>query len=154
MSLTEISNGDLADAEVLMGNFRYVDGRITETNSVIDSLPSTFISNVKTILSIYQDVITPESTSGEIELETNKIYRFTPTDDITFVLPTITGDDVSKFNQIYVQMDFPTVYDINFSAEGFNNVTPAINTAGKYNILYEHDGSEWKCGIIKRNEAE
>lgn len=106
------------------------------------------------ILSIYQDVNSVATTSGEILLGLNKVYRFTPTGDIAFVLPTVTGGDVGKFNQIYIQLNFTTVYNIDFGTTwGFNDTEPAINTAGKYNILYEYDGSNWVVGIIKRSEV-
>lgn len=119
----------------------YVEDNVQEMNT-----------HISTTLSVYEDVITPSSTSGNIILENNKIYRFTPTGDITFQLPTIDDDDTNKFNQILVQLNMDTLYNVTFSAYGgFNNVTPQIITLGKYNVIYEHDGAHWYCGVMERS---
>lgn len=152
MCLETINNGDLADATIIMNNFNYLDNRITDTNTNVSSIIPNIRDFVNNILSIYQNIIDLDSVTTPIELECNKIYRITPENDIEFSLPVI--DDNTKFYQIYIIMNLPTYYDIELGTDwGFNSVLPAITQAGKYNILYEYDGSNWVCGIITRNEV-
>lgn len=104
-------------------------------------------------LSVYQDIVVPVATSGEIALETNKVYRITPTGAVDFTLP-VTLDN-TKFHQILVQLNLDTYYSVSLNtAWGFNDKAPVITSAGKYNVFYEYDGARWVCGVMKKSEVE
>ena len=152
MALTPIRNGELADAQVLMGNLTYLDDKITSTNENISSLQASIISSVNSIisstLSTYQDINSLPS-SGDVALTVNTVNKITPTGAINFQLPTIT--DNTKYYQIYVMLDLTTYYNVDLGVDwSFDNTLPTITQAGKYNLIYEWDGSNWVVGILKR----
>ena len=92
--------------------------------------------------------VTTLATSGTIELADNSINRITPTDAVTFNLPTITDNTV--FHQILVQMNLTASYTIDLGASTyFSEEAPAFET-GYYDIIYEHNGSSWVVGAIKK----
>ena len=103
-------------------------------------------------LSVYQDSVSLTS-SGTQELETDRVYSIVPTDDITFTLPTITGEEVNKFHQIMVQVKMDTVYNINFgTTHYFDLEAPDMTNAGNYNIYFEYDclNNYWVCGAVRK----
>ena len=92
--------------------------------------------------------VTTLATSGTIALADNSVNRITPTDAVTFSLPTIT--DHTVFHQILVQMNLTAAYAINLGASTyFAEEAPAFEI-GYYDIIYEHNGSNWVVGAIKK----
>lgn len=86
--------------------------------------------------------------SGTVTLETNTINRIEITGDISITLPTPT---TGIFNQILIQVSMPTAYSVNLGTTyTFNGVLPLLSNTGNYNLIYEHDGSNWYVGIIER----
>ena len=79
-----------------------------------------------------------------ITLETNKIYRTNISSDTTFILPTI---DDSTFCQILVQADVSDGVNIDFGTEYYFG-SGYQGDAGKYNFIFEHNGTDWICGVL------
>ena len=93
--------------------------------------------------------VTLLSSSGTITLGDNKVYRISPTGAVTFSLPAVTDNTV--FHQILVQVSLANLVQINFGTSNhFGETTPAIGDTGKYDIIYEHDGSAWYVGLVRR----
>ena len=90
------------------------------------------------------DVIEITAVDGNITLETNKIYRTNISSDTTFILPTI---DDSTFCQILVQADVSDGVNIDFGTEYYFGSGYQGN-AGKYNFIFEHNGSDWVYGAL------
>lgn len=130
------------------------NNNFTKMTNYIQASVAEMNTNVSNSLSVYQTVNYPTNTSGTIPLESNKIYALTPSGAVTFSLPTISGEDVNKFHQIYVRLNLDTYYSVNLGTSWtFDNQLPQITTTGKYNLLYEYDGAHWVVGIIKRTEV-
>lgn len=126
---------------LLMG---YVEDSIDENETYTQS-----------VLSVYQGVNTLAS-SGTIALTDNSINTITPTGDVEFTLPTITGEGIGKFHQILVQVNLSTVYTIDpGTTYCFYGVTPSFTTTGNYNLIYEYDNvkGSWAAGVISKSEA-
>ena len=90
------------------------------------------------------DVIEITAVDGNITLETNKIYRTNISSDTTFILPTI---DDSAFSQILVQADVSDGVNIDFGTEYYFG-SGYQGDAGKYNFIFEHNGSDWVYGAL------
>lgn len=90
------------------------------------------------------DVIEITAVDGNITLETNKIYRTSISSDTAFVLPTI---DDSTFHQILVQADVSDGVNIDFGTEYYFG-SGYQGDAGKYNFIFEHNGSDWVYGAL------
>lgn len=90
------------------------------------------------------DVIEITAVDGNITLETNKIYRTNINSDTTFILPTI---DDSTFSQILVQADVSDGVNIDFGTEYYFG-SGYQGDAGKYNFIFEHNGSDWVYGAL------
>lgn len=89
------------------------------------------------------DVIEITAVDGNITLET-KIYRTNISSDTTFILPTI---DDSTFSQILVQADVSDGVNIDFGTEYYFG-SGYQGDAGKYNFIFEHNGSDWVYGAL------
>ncbi len=89
------------------------------------------------------DVIEITAVDGNITLETNKIYRTNISSD-TNILPTI---DDSTFSQILVQADVSDGVNIDFGTEYYFG-SGYQGDAGKYNFIFEHNGSDWVYGAL------
>ena len=90
-------------------------------------------------------------TSGTITLEDNSVNSITPTDTITFTLPTITDNTV--FHQILVQVNMTTAVSIDVGTTYyFYKATPDMSEAGVYNLIYEYDKANqyWVCGTLDK----
>ena len=99
---------------------------------------------------IAQDM-TALSASGSISLSDNTINKITATGAVTFTLPTIT--DLTKFHQIFVQLNMSTAQTINLGTTYyFNSVSPDLSVAGTYNLYFEYDNtaSHWVVGCISK----
>ena len=100
----------------------------------------------------YCQYIKPENTSGSISLESNKIYRITPTGNITFHLPEVTDDNVNKFNQILVMLNITNSHSFIFGTTYYFDLVKPTFTTGLYDLIYEYDNNsnQWVCGAIKK----
>ena len=91
------------------------------------------------------------SGTGTVTLESNTINRVEITGALEFILPEPTQN---VFNQILVQVSMPELKTTSLgTAFTFNNELPALTEAGNYNLIYEHDGTNWYLGIIKKDEV-
>ena len=153
-----IKGGAEARSTVLNDNFTYLNAKVEQTNNNLATTQSNVQSTINTTLSIYQDVVSPKSsfdtdatdvTSGNCYIKADSVVAFTPTGNVTFVLPTIT--DNTKYHQILVQVNMSTVYTVNVGTTNyFNDVEPNLSIAGIYDIVYEYDNAstKWVCGSI------
>lgn len=95
------------------------------------------------------------SSSGSITLVDGSINTITPTDLVTFTLPTVTDNTV--FHQILVQVNLSTVVSIDVgTVYYFNSTAPDMSEIGVYNLIYEYDKANqyWVCGVlIKGSES-
>lgn len=166
MALTRIQYGGDVASGVLNDNFEYLDDRITEVGSSITTIQSNLASVSSTLngrinetnsdIADLVDVTNPTvnvlSSSGTINLEDNTINTITPSESVTFVLPSITDND--KFHQILVQVNLTTVYSINVgTTHFFNNKSPNLSAIGVYNLVFEYDkaNSFWVCGWMRKS---
>lgn len=85
--------------------------------------------------------------SGTIELQDNSINRIERAmGKVTFVLPEVNDD---KFHQILIQFhSMLAIVDLG-TEHFFNNESPTL-TIGTYDIIYEHDGTNWVVGAVKK----
>ncbi len=90
--------------------------------------------------------ITTLATSGTISLTDNSINRISPTSTITFSLPSVS--DHTYFHQILVQVYLSTTITINLGTSVYFNAEAPEFEAGRYNIIYEHNGSNWVVGAL------
>ncbi len=90
--------------------------------------------------------ITTLATSGTISLSDNSINRISPTATITFSLPSVSVH--TYFHQILVQMYLSTTRTINLGTTVYFGGEAPEFEAGRYNIIYEHNGSNWVVGAV------
>ncbi|MFI3241222.1 MAG: phage tail protein [Alphaproteobacteria bacterium] len=90
--------------------------------------------------------ITTLATSGTISLSDNSINRISPTATITFSLPSVS--DHTYFHQILVQVYLSTTITINLGTSVYFSGEAPEFEAGRYNIIYEHNGTDWVVGAI------
>ena len=114
----------------------------TEYKSKVDSIDG--IQTKVDRLERASDVIEITAVDGNITLETNKIYSTNISSDTTFILPTI---DDSAFSQILVQADVSDGVNIDFGTEYYFG-SGYQGDAGKYNFIFEHNGSDWVYGAL------
>ena len=166
MALKNIPQGSEVISSDLNDNFEYLDGRITTVGSSVTTLQSNIASVNSTINSridgvdsdidglanVTNPTITVLSSSGTINLADNSINRITPSDALTFVLPSVT--DNSVFHQILVQVNLTTVKSINVgTTHFFNGKSPELSSVGKYNLMFEFDINNgfWVCGWMRKS---
>lgn len=88
--------------------------------------------------------------AGSINLVSNTVNRVEITGTLEFILPSPT---FNVFNQILVQVSMPILRNVDLGTTySFNNQLPALTKAGKYNLIYEHDGTNWYVGILTKGE--
>ena len=114
----------------------------TEYKSKVDSIDG--IQTKVDRLERASDVIEITAVDGNITLETNKIYRTNISSDTNIILPTI---DDSTFSQILVQADVSDGVNIDFGTEYYFGSGYQGN-AGKYNFIFEYNGSDWVYGAL------
>jgi len=109
---------------------------------MLNSYPKNFINDS---IPIPVNVL---STSGTVSLKDNSVYRITQTAAITFSLPTSLNN--SLFHQILVQLNLSTVYTVSLgTSKYFGSSVPSFSEIGMYDIVFEHNGSNWVAGSIK-----
>lgn len=93
------------------------------------------------------------ASSGTIALSDNSINRITPTGNVIFSLPTISDNNI--FHQILVQVYLSTALTIELGTNCFfNTEVPDLSKSGIYNIIYEHNGTNWVSGILFTEVSE
>lgn len=91
------------------------------------------------------------ASSGSVTLESNTINRVNVTGTLELNLPNPT---LNVFNQILVQLSMSTLQSVSLGTTyTFNDVLPTLTESGDYDLIYEHDGTNWYVGIIKRSNA-
>lgn len=86
----------------------------------------------------------------EYQLTDNAIHRITVSEDCTFALPTIT--DNTTFHQILVQLKLENEVSINLGTyKYFDLQEPNMSVIGNYNLIYEHDGTNWVVGCMRKS---
>ena len=115
-------------------------------------------TGVASALSTYQlkaqDVYTLATGTGTIWPPDNSVNKLNATGNTTFVLPTVT--DLTKFHQIFVQLNMSTVYTIDLGTTYyFNSTAPDLSASGEYNLIYEYDNiaQHWVVGCIPKGAA-
>lgn len=105
-------------------------------------------------LSAYQLIaqdMTSLSASGSISLSDNTINKISATGTVAFSLPSMT--DLTKFHQIFVQLNMSTAQTINLGTSYyFNKTAPDLSEAGTYDLYFEYDNnaSHWVCGCMNK----
>lgn len=84
--------------------------------------------------------------SGTVTLETNKVYQGTITGDLVITLPTAT---VGTYNQILVQVTISNTPTISLGVVKYFDKTAPIFSNGTWDIIYEHNGTDWVAGAIE-----
>lgn len=118
---------------------------------VLENYVENSIDDMKTWTNNTVDMpITTLATSGTINLADMSINRISTSGNVTFSLPTVT--DNTKFHQILVQLSLSSAgHTITLGTSNyFYRIVPDFATAGKYDIIYEYDGSNWVVGVIKK----
>ena len=106
----------------------------------------------KTELNNKRETINNLASSGTISLSNNSVNRINITGNVTFNLPT--NVDSSILNQIMIQITMNSVKTINVgTTQFFGGKSPDLSKAGKYNMIYEHDGTNWVCGVMVKASA-
>lgn len=118
--------------------------------------PNNYVTS--SALSDYQLIDQPVNvlaTSGTITLTDNSVNSITPSDAVTFTLPTITDNTV--FHQILVQVNLTTVYSLTLGTSYFfNSTAPNMSNVGVYNLIYEYDKANqyWVVGCVEKGAEE
>lgn len=82
-------------------------------------------------------------------LTDNSIHRINISEKSSFILPKIT--DHTIFHQILVQVTLENVVSINLGTSVyFDQQEPKMSFTGNYNLLYEHDGTNWVVGCVRK----
>lgn len=86
-------------------------------------------------------------------LTDNAVHQITVTATTTFNLPS--ASPTTKFHQMLVLLDMPTVQTINLGTDVFfYGDTPDLSEAGTYTLIYEYNGTDWVVGaLFKAEEA-
>lgn len=117
-------------------------------NSGLENIINTTI-DTKVAETIPQ-IINITQTSGEIPIETNKIYSLTITGDTLFKLPQIVGSLIH--NQIKVMVKVEEDVTIGFGTSYYFNKTKPTLTKGFYDVYFDFDNllNAWVCGAISK----
>lgn len=166
MALQEIEYGSICASSILNDNFEYLDDRISSYASSITTLQSnissvnstlngrinTTNSNLSDLSDAVHQTINQLATSGTIALTIDSVNAITPSQSVTFTLPTVTDNTI--FHQILVQLNLTTVYTINVgTTHYFNGKAPDLSTTGNYDLIYEYDKANnyWVCGWMRKS---
>lgn len=86
-------------------------------------------------------------TGTTVNLSADTVNTIAISNDTTFVLPTPTDN---KFHQILVIATITGTPTITLGTTHYFNASEPVINAGIYNIIYEHDGSNWYAGAIAK----
>ena len=109
-------------------------------------------NNIASTYALKTISVTTLAASGTISLADNSINRITPTGNVTFNLPAVSNNNT--FHQILVQMNLASKKTINLGTNNYFGKTAPEFESGRYNIIYEHNGSHWVVGAIVTGAAE
>lgn len=127
----------------------------TFLNSVVNSDDTNSIQFLDGKLYVNEKCLRPVKilpSSGDVTLESNTINRVNITGTLHFHLPSTVQNSI--FNQILVQVNMSNLQEVLLDTTyTFNDVLPSLTEAGKYDLIYEHDGTNWYVGIIKRSNV-
>ena len=139
--LIEFQSGTLAKASEVNYNFNEVVNYVDDIFPFINSQIETGLTGKFT----FADSIV--SLSGtNVTLSNNKGHRITISGNTTFVLPS---QAVGKMSQMLVQVALPEIYSIDLgTTHYFYDTAPSLTEIGEYDIIYEHNGSNWVVGAI------
>jgi len=166
MALQEIEYGSICTSSILNDNFEYLDDRISSYASSITTLQSnissvnstlngrinTTNSNLSDLSDAVHQTINQLATSGTIALTIDSVNAITPSQSVTFTLPTVSDNTI--FHQILVQLNLTTVYTIDVgTTHYFNGKAPDLSTTGSYDLIYEYDKANncWVCGWMRKS---
>ena len=152
------------DTDIVNDNLMYLKDKSDSYNSSITTLTSTVgthSSDISGLQSTTSSLTTDKAdknypmtvlaSSGTINLSDNSVNRITPSGTVTFELPTVS--DHTKFHQIMVQIILNSVVTINVGTSYFFNKTaPELSETGKFDLVYEHNGTNWVCGCVPTGE--
>jgi len=126
----------------------------TDTNDLTNGAGFITSSALTSYQLIAQDMKSLSSIGNTLSLSDNTIYKVTANGATTFSLPTIT--DLTKFHQIFIELNMSSVYTITLGTTYyFNKTAPDLSSAGTYNLYYEYDNTEshWVVGAIPKGSA-
>lgn len=127
----------------------------TLLNSIVNSDDTNSIQFLDGKLYVNEKCLRPVKilpSSGDVTLESNTINRVNITGTLHFHLPSTVQNSI--FNQILVQVNMSNLQEVLLDTTyTFNDVLPSLTEAGKYDLIYEHDGTNWYVGIIKRSNV-
>lgn len=158
MPIQTLNEGDEINVAPLNNNFTYLNGEISTVNATVTNHTSsinTLNTAVNNLTNIPIETLTqtPAVDGYKIELSADTIGKTTISDKTTFILPSVSSNNV--YHQIMVLMNMPTVKTIDLGTEiYFNGIEPNLTVAGNYTIVYEYDGSNWVVGAILKKAAE
>lgn len=136
--------GNMGNIGVLKATNEEISAR---TNSYKPIVPSNLDYAVN---SVEKDLTTATSTSGTVSLLSNKIYKLTAAENITFSLPTIETTD-TKYHVIEVIMNVTADIAIIWGTSiFFNDSIPDIGI-GTYDLIFEYNGTNWVVGVLTQN---
>lgn len=150
MGITVISPTDEADANVLMNNFNYLDGKIDTTQTQVSTIETTFTTIVNNTLSVYQDIVTL-GTSGTISLTENTVNKCITSGNVTFTLPSIT--DATKYYQILIFLHNTSNHTVTLGTSYyFGGHAINVSLTGYYDVIYEYDPitGKWYVGAVSK----
>ncbi|MBR5823634.1 MAG: hypothetical protein IKY67_05795 [Paludibacteraceae bacterium] len=120
-----------------------------ESKSVNDSL----LTNVRNDLEQLRPKLDNPVMYGEEDcfLQPNKVYSVDIGGGKVFRLPNVIDD---SYAQILVQANVTVENSVDFGTTYFfNGETPYLE-AGKYNLIWEWDGTNWYAGAISKGQGE
>ena len=89
-------------------------------------------------------------TGTTVNLSADTVNTISISNDTTFVLPTPTD---GKFHQILVIATITGTPTITWGTTYFFNGEEPEIEEGIYNFIYEHDGTNWYAGAIKKGQV-
>jgi hypothetical protein len=144
-----VSGVSTCDPDVVNENLEYLK---EETDKIpdIESDISELDASVNNLKSTNVNIL---ASSGTVNLSDNSINRITPSGTVTFSLPAISNH--TKFHQIFVQIILNDTYTINVGTSYyFNKAVPDFSTTGTYDLIFEHNGTNWVCGSMITGEGD
>lgn len=125
-----------------------------DANGLITAGGDLTINDIPDLSSVYDtkmEVVTPSVASGVWTLRANKLNRINLTASATMSLPQSAALDLTKRNQILVQLKMVDPQQVNLGTTNYlSGVAPDMSQAGVYNIYYEWDYNDnaWYVGAV------